>query len=170
MTDKILKTSSFEANGISFVKELVNMDTIVRQVIAALRLAFEKNQLRVSYTPVGNNFEIMGSEMHLTNVAYNLLDNAIKYGGKYTNLEVILTESDEMVEFIVRDNGIGIPVRYQKKIFEKFVRVPTGDIHNVKGYGLGLNYVSNVVKKLGGKIELESDMGKGSSFKILLPK
>ena len=170
MTDKILKTSSFEANGISFVKELVNMDTIVREVVAALRLAFEKNNLRVTYTPIGNNFEIMGNAMHLTNVAYNLLDNALKYGGKNTNLTVVLKETDAMVEFTVRDYGIGIPPSYQKKIFEKFVRVPTGDIHNVKGYGLGLNYVSNVIKKLGGKIELESEVGKGSSFKIVLPK
>lgn len=170
MTDKILKTSSFEANGISIVKEMVNMDTIIREVIAALRLAFEKNNLRVTYTPIGNKFEIMGNAMHLTNVAYNLLDNAVKYGGINTNLDVVLKESDEMVEFTVRDYGIGIPASYQKKIFEKFVRVPTGDIHNVKGYGLGLNYVSNVVKKLGGKIELDSDFGKGSSFKIVLPK
>jgi signal transduction histidine kinase len=170
MTDKILKTSSFEANGISFVKELVNMDTIVREVVAALRLAFEKNNLRVTYTPIGNNFEIMGNEMHLTNVAYNLLDNALKYGGKNTNLDVVLKEPDGMVEFMVRDYGVGIPTGYQKKIFEKFVRVPTGDVHNVKGYGLGLNYVSKVVMKLGGRIELDSDVGKGSSFRILLPK
>ncbi|WP_276374612.1 HAMP domain-containing sensor histidine kinase [Chryseolinea sp. H1M3-3] len=170
MTDKILKTSSFEANGISLIKEMVNLDTIVREVIAALKLAFEKNNVRVTYTPSGNNFQIMGNEMHLTNVAYNLLDNALKYGGKNTNLDVVLRESDGIIEFIVRDYGIGIPASYQKKIFEKFVRVPTGDIHNVKGYGLGLNYIDNVVKKLGGKIELESEVGKGSSFKIVLPK
>lgn len=170
MTDKILKTSSFEANGISLVKEMVNMDTILRDVISAMRLAFEKNNARVTYNTHGSNFLVMGNEMHLTNVAYNLLDNALKYGGKDSELDVVLSETETTVEFSVTDNGIGIPAEYHKKIFEKFVRVPTGDIHNVKGYGLGLNYVASVIKKLGGKIDLVSNVGQGSTFKIMLPK
>lgn len=170
MTDKILKTSSFEANGLSLVKEIVDMDIILREVIAAMRLALEKNNLRVNYTLTGSNFKVMGNEMHLTNVAYNLLDNALKYGGTNSELDVILKETETAIEFTVTDHGIGIPAEYHKKIFDKFVRVPTGDIHNVKGYGLGLNYVASVVKNLGGRINLVSNPGQGSSFKIVLPK
>ena len=170
MTDKILKTSSFEANGLSIVKEIVDMDNILREVIAATRLAFEKNNVRVNYTSTGSNFKVMGNEMHLTNIAYNLLDNALKYGGTNSVLDITLKETETAIEFTVTDHGIGIPAEYHKKIFEKFVRVPMGDIHNVKGYGLGLNYVASVVKNHGGKINLVSNVGKGSSFKIVLPK
>lgn len=170
MTDKILKTSSFEANGITFITERINLDTIIRKVLVSLQLAFEKQKIRISYTPAGNNFELMGSEMHLTNVVYNLLDNALKYGGENSVIDIVLKDLNENLEFSIRDSGIGIPKEYQKKIFEKFFRVPSGDVHNVKGYGLGLNYVASVTKKLRGKVEVESELGHGCLFKITLPK
>jgi signal transduction histidine kinase len=170
MTDKILKTSSFEVNGISFVREKVNMDKLIRKVVAALRLSFEKQNIQIKFEVDGSNFEVQGNEMHLTSVVYNLLDNAMKYGGQNGRLDLTLKEFDTRLEFTVQDYGIGIPVRYQSKIFDKFFRVPTGDVHNVKGYGLGLNYASNFVKMLGGKIEVDSEVGRGSSFKITLLK
>jgi two-component system, OmpR family, phosphate regulon sensor histidine kinase PhoR len=171
MTDKILKTSSFEANGVTFITEKINLDTIVRKVLVTLQLTFEKQNARVSYTPLGSNFDFMGSEIHFTNVVYNLLDNALKYGGvKNSVIDIALIGSKGSVELTVRDSGIGIPKEYQKKVFEKFFRVPSGDVHNVKGYGLGLNYVASVIKKFEGKVEVESDPGQGSLFKITLPR
>jgi signal transduction histidine kinase len=108
--------------------------------------------------------------MHFTNIVHNLLDNALKYGGENSVIDIALQDLNTSLELSVRDSGIGIPKEYQKKIFEKFFRVPSGDVHNVKGYGLGLNYVASVVKKMDGKIEVKSDPGQGSLFKITLPK
>lgn len=170
MTDKILKTSSFEANGITFITEKINLDTIIRKVLVSLQLAFEKQKIRISYSPSGSDFEFMGNEMHFTNVVYNLLDNALKYGGENSGIDITLKSLNKSLELSVRDYGMGIPKEYQKKIFEKFFRVPSGDVHNVKGYGLGLNYVASVIKKFDGKVEVESDPGQGSLFKITLPK
>jgi len=170
MTDKILKASAFETQGVDFVAQDVNLHSITQQVLSSLKLVFEKNGLQVVYVPTGNNFELRGSEIHLTNVIYNLVDNALKYGNGQSKIDVALTSSDDHLDFAIRDYGIGIAKEYQKKIFEKFFRVPTGDVHDIKGYGLGLNYVAGVVHKHGGTIAVESEIGKGSLFKIRLPK
>jgi two-component system phosphate regulon sensor histidine kinase PhoR len=170
MTDKILKASAFENQGISFSKEIVNLDMVIEKVVSSLKLVFEKHHLHVIYKREGLHFEVQGSPMHLTNVVYNLLDNAIKYSKEQSSIEVLLKQNGSLVEFSVKDEGIGIAKEYQKKIFEKFFRVPTGDVHNVKGYGLGLNYVCNVVKEHHGTIDVVSEAGKGSLFVIHLPK
>ena len=170
MTDQILKTSAAETHGVLFKSEKTDLHFIVQQVLSSLRLVFEKHDLRINYTPTGSNFELHGSEIHLTHVIYNLVDNAIKYGSTHSSIDLALKSFDSFVEFSIRDYGIGIAKEYQAKIFEKFFRVPTGDVHNVKGYGLGLNYVANVIMKHGGAIEVESEAGKGSLFKLRLPK
>ncbi|HEX6223700.1 MAG TPA: HAMP domain-containing sensor histidine kinase, partial [Chryseolinea sp.] len=170
MTDKILKASTFETRGISYVAERVNLNSIIQQVLSSLKLIFEKHKLNVGYSSSGDGFELLGSEIHLTNVVYNLLDNALKYGNGPSGINLTLTSSDNYIDFTVRDYGIGIAREYQKKIFEKFFRVPTGDVHNVQGYGLGLNYVAGVIQKHGGTIVVESEVGKGSLFKVRLPK
>jgi two-component system, OmpR family, phosphate regulon sensor histidine kinase PhoR len=170
MTDKILKASAFETQGVAFVPEKINLHLIVEKILSSLKLVFEKKNLQVDYTPVGSNFELAGSEIHLTNVIYNLIDNALKYGSNSPIIDLQLRDTEGFLEFTIRDQGIGIPKEYQKKIFEKFFRVPTGDVHNVKGYGLGLNYVARVIEKHGGQIDVESELGKGSLFRIRLPK
>jgi len=170
MTDKILKASAFETQGVDFVAQDVNLHSITQQVLSSLKLVFEKNNLQVVYIPTGSNFDLRGSEIHLTNVIYNLMDNALKYGNGQLKIDVALTASDDHLDLAIRDYGIGIAKEYQKRIFEKFFRVPTGDVHDIKGYGLGLNYVAGVVHKHGGAIAVESEIGKGSLFKIRLPK
>jgi two-component system phosphate regulon sensor histidine kinase PhoR len=170
MTDKILKASAFETQGVSFTPQKIDLNTLIKQVLSSMKLVFEKSKHVVNYTPEGKDFELNGSELHLTNVIYNLLDNALKYDRANSIIELKLKNSESQLEFSIRDQGIGIAKEYQKKIFEKFFRVPTGDVHNVKGYGLGLNYVASVVKRHGGKIDVESEVGKGSLFIIRLPK
>jgi two-component system phosphate regulon sensor histidine kinase PhoR len=113
---------------------------------------------------------MQGSSLHITNVIHNLIDNALKYSLKNPFILITLKDSSEKLTLLVEDRGIGIPKEYHKKIFEKFFRVPTGDVHNAKGYGLGLNYVSSVIKSHGGKIEVESEVGVGSLFRIVLPR
>ncbi|HYG02787.1 MAG TPA: HAMP domain-containing sensor histidine kinase [Chryseosolibacter sp.] len=170
MTDKILKTSVFETQGIVVKIEKINIDSLVQQVLNSMKLVFEKRSVAVEFLREGNDFEMEGSRADITHVLYNLLDNALKYSLDGTQIRLGLHDKKTNVEFTVQDNGIGIPAEYQKKIFEKFFRVPSGDVHNTKGYGLGLSYVSGVVKSHNGSIEVESEPGKGSCFRIILPK
>jgi signal transduction histidine kinase len=170
MTDKILKAAVYENQGITFTTEKVNLVVVVGKVLSSLKVVFEKHNLQVRYLPEGSDFEIEGSTMHLTNVVYNLIDNAIKYGSDNSTIDVVLRDSNDKIELAVQDKGIGIATEYHKKIFEKFFRIPTGDVHDVKGYGLGLNYVFEVVKKHHGKIDVVSEPAKGSVFTVRLPK
>ena len=111
-------------------------------------------------------------EMHFTNVIFNLMDNAVKYKAENRDLHLVVTtrnESDSKLVISIADNGIGIKREDLKKIFEKFYRVHTGNRHDVKGFGLGLAYVHNVIKALGGSIHAESEYGKGTTFVITIP-
>ena len=170
LTDKILKTAIFENKGVNFEPEPVDLFKTMEQVLHSMKLVFEKQNAQVTFEKSGDSFTINGGSVHLTNVIYNLLDNALKYGQGEPRISVSLEEQDNRVVMKVSDNGIGIPKEYNKKIFEKFFRVPAGDVHNVKGYGLGLSYVDSVIRSHHGNIEVNSETGKGSTFIISLPK
>jgi two-component system, OmpR family, phosphate regulon sensor histidine kinase PhoR len=170
LTDKILKASSFENNGVEFNAEPVEFDKIIDQVLGSLKLVFERQQAKISFTKEGTDFQLLGSSVHLTSVVYNLLDNALKYSKEIPEIEIHLKSTPDALTIIIKDHGIGISSEYKKKVFEKFFRVPTGDVHNIKGYGLGLSYVDSVVKSHRGSITVDSEVGKGSEFSIRLPK
>lgn len=170
MTDKILKAAAFENKGIAIQKEAVDLNKNIIQILDSMRLIFEKRQAEVSYHPKGENFVIEGEQAHITNVIYNLLDNALKYSPGKPVITVTMVENAEELILSIQDEGLGIPDEYRRKIFEKFFRVPTGDIHNIKGYGLGLSYVAGVVKAHHGSIDVQSEYGKGSTFVIHWPK
>lgn len=170
LTDKILKTAIFENKGVDYTSEPVAMDRLTEQVLNSMRLVFDKQQARIEFDKKGSDFGIMGGSVHLTSVVYNLLDNALKYSPVSPNILVTLTENAHHVVLSVQDNGIGIAPEYKNKVFEKFFRVPTGDVHNIKGYGLGLSYVQSVVKSHKGMITVTSEPGKGSVFTVTLPK
>jgi len=112
---------------------------------------------------------ISADKHHFENLMFNLLDNAIKYCISRPMVTISTQEKDRKVILSVEDNGIGIEPAYQKKVFSKFFRVPTGDIHNVKGFGLGLDYVKNIVVAHGWKIYLDSELDMGSKFIITIP-
>ena len=148
----------------------MDVNLLVSQVLNSMKLVFEKQKAIVSYSCKGNDFNLLGGAAHLTSVVYNLLDNALKYSPANPAITISLSENKEEIELRIKDNGIGIAPEYKKKVFEKFFRVPTGDVHNIKGYGLGLSYVDSVVKSHNGTITVESEPGKGSEFIIRLPK
>jgi two-component system phosphate regulon sensor histidine kinase PhoR len=170
MTDKILKTSVYEDQGINLKYETLNIDQLVDEVLSSMKLIFDKKQTQWRFEKIGADFVIDGSEEHLTNVLYNLVDNALKYSGENSRLTVALESRPEKIILNVQDSGIGIAKEYQDKIFDKFFRVPSGDVHNNKGYGLGLSYVASVVESHHGKISVESEIGQGSNFSISLPR
>jgi signal transduction histidine kinase len=170
LTDKILKTAIFENKGVEFNPEPVDMEKLVEQVLGSMKLVLEKQGAHVHVEKEGQDFQLMGGLVHLTSVIYNLLDNAMKYSPVDPKIIISLKSEGNKITLSIKDHGIGIAPEHRKRVFEKFFRVPTGDVHNIKGYGLGLSYVESVVKSHKGTIEVESEPGKGSNFIITLPK
>ena len=107
--------------------------------------------------------------MHFTNIIFNLLDNAVKYSKENPDILVTTRDNNTGIYILVTDKGIGIKKQDQKKVFDRFYRVSTGNLHDVKGFGLGLNYVKKMVEEHGGQISLESEYKKGSTFKLFIP-
>jgi two-component system phosphate regulon sensor histidine kinase PhoR len=118
---------------------------------------------------MADNDLIFGDRVHLANVMYNLLDNAIKYSFNAPIINVKTINDSNYIHISIKDNGIGIKKEHQKKIFENFYRVPTGNVHNVKGFGLGLSYVKTIVELHNGTVYVESELNKGSTFIIKIP-
>ncbi|GHN00669.1 hypothetical protein WSM22_21580 [Cytophagales bacterium WSM2-2] len=170
LTDKVLKTAIFESNGLTLQLEQADLEKIAGHVIDSMKLIFEKHHAKINFAREGSTFNLNGSVDHLTNVVYNLVDNALKYSKGTPEITLSLVSTKDNIVLSVRDNGLGIAEEHQKRIFEKFYRVPTGDVANIKGYGLGLSYVQNVVKLHKGTISVDSTLGEGTTFIITLPK
>ncbi|HEY1056396.1 MAG TPA: HAMP domain-containing sensor histidine kinase [Emticicia sp.] len=168
LVDKVLKMSVFEQKELVLNNDNVNFRSLVESVLATMKLQFEKCQASVNFDLFGKTFTIIGDSIHLTNVVYNLLENALKYS-KDPQINVVLQENEENLQLSIEDNGMGIEEEFLPKIFDKFFRVPTGNVHNIKGYGLGLSYVKNVIERHNGTIEVNSRVGEGSTFIMRLP-
>jgi two-component system phosphate regulon sensor histidine kinase PhoR len=169
LVDKVLKLSMFENKKIELKYEVLDLDEIVKEVVASLRLQLEKMNARIKMNTEGKLL-VNGDRVHLLSVVFNLLDNALKYSKENAAIQVEITEAHDNIILKVTDNGIGIPQEYKTKVFEKFFRVPTGDKHNAKGHGLGLSYAAQVIRQHQGNIEVDSHEGLGSTFTITLPK
>jgi len=169
LVDKVLKLSMFEKKEIELKYELLDLKGVVDEVVSSMRLQIEKHHAIVSINTEGDA-HLQADRLHLLSVVFNLLDNALKYGNGNTAIKFDLKEKENEIELSVADNGIGISQEYKDKVFEKFFRVPLGNTHNTKGYGLGLSYVAHVIQRHKGKIEVESQPGLGSKFIITLPK
>ncbi|MDB5199407.1 MAG: histidine kinase [Chitinophagaceae bacterium] len=170
LVDKVLKLSMFEKKEIELSKEHFNMKELTQEVLDTMKLQFEKNNTVMNFVTAGNDFSITADKLHITSVIYNLLDNALKYRKENAVINVHLSAQQNSMELKVNDNGIGIAHEYVGKIFDKFFRVPTGNKHVVKGYGLGLSYVSHIIAQHNGTIHVESEINHGSTFIIKIPK
>ena len=169
LVDKVLKLSMFEKKEIDLRYETLNLRELVQEVSSSLKLQLEKQHATLHILQEGD-VTLPADRLHLLSVIFNLVDNALKYGGEHPEIRIVLTGNQQEVVMKVADNGIGIPAEYKEKIFEKFFRVPHGDTHNARGYGLGLSYAAQVIKKHQGSIRVESEEGKGAQFIIVLPK
>jgi two-component system phosphate regulon sensor histidine kinase PhoR len=170
LVDKVLKLSLFEKEELELKTEEFDLKALVEEVMDSMRLQFEKFRARLTIGAEGSDFSLRADKLHITSVLFNLLDNALKYSKLHPSIRVDVVAEPQQLILSVTDNGMGIPPAYQQKIFEKFFRVPTGDHHNVKGYGLGLSYVSYVLQRQGGRISVESQVGAGSRFTIRIPR
>ncbi len=171
LVDRVLKMSMFENKTLQLHTERFDIRAAMEKILKSMGLQFDKVNARVELLVEGAQFFIEGDPVHLTNVFYNLLDNALKYSPSNPEIEIGLREFNGTVQVSVRDKGIGIEKEYQDKIFEQFFRAPQeGNRHNTKGYGLGLSYVSEVVRSHHGDIWVKSAPGKGSTFTVRIPK
>jgi two-component system phosphate regulon sensor histidine kinase PhoR len=158
-----------DKEDIELKKENINLHEVIQEVVTGMNITLQEKNGNAQLKLDAENPIITADRHHLTNVIYNLLDNAIKYC-KERPLIVIRTIQDKKgIRLEVQDNGIGVNEEHQKKIFHKFFRVPTGNVHDVKGFGLGLNYVKQIVEAHRGKISMESIVGNGSTFKVFMP-
>jgi two-component system phosphate regulon sensor histidine kinase PhoR len=169
LVDKVLKLSMFENKEIALNKEPFDIVQLAKEVMASMKLQFEKQHAVTTLETTGDNFIITADKLHITSVLYNLFDNALKYSSGNPQITIHILDREQFLEIRVADNGIGIAREYKKRVFEKFFRVPGGNRHNIKGYGLGLSYVSHIVQRHMGFITVESELGKGSTFTIMLP-
>lgn len=166
LVDKVLKLSLFENGKTELKTEKINIYTLIIEVINNMKPQFDKHNAIVHFNAVEKNIEIIADKSHIKSVVYNLLDNAIKYCEQQPQIVVDLQAIDKIIEITVTDNGIGIAANHQQKIFDKFYRVPQGNTHNAKGYGLGLSYISHIVNMHNGYINVSSVVGKGSKFTV----
>jgi len=147
----------------------LDVHEIISRAAKNIRLQAERKEGEIVLDLKAGNPMIETDENHLYNVITNLLDNAIKYSPEKPFIRVCTENTSDGIKISVEDNGIGISKEAQQRIFDKFFRVSTGNIHNVKGFGLGLSYVKAIVLSFKGKISIESEPGKGSRFEVFLP-
>lgn len=170
ITDNILSISVLENNSESIAKEKIDLREIAEKAAASLKVQAESRHGVITITCNGDDFTLNGSTDHLTNAITNLVDNAIKYSPESPAISIRITGTPETVAISVSDQGIGIDAEFHEKVFEKFFRVPRGDIHAVKGHGLGLNYVKYVAALHQGKVTVRSEPEKGSEFRMTFPR
>jgi two-component system phosphate regulon sensor histidine kinase PhoR len=169
--EKVLQLSMYEHQKANLKMKEVNANELITGVVRTFALKVEKNGGKIITELNAEDPVVLVDDMHFTNVVFNLMDNAVKYRRKDSALELKITTWNEPKRLCIsiQDNGIGIKKDDLKKIFEKFYRVPTGNLHDVKGFGLGLAYVDKIIKDHKGSIHAESEVGIGTRFVIKLP-
>ena len=169
LVESILQTSILDKGEFILKLSEVDVHEIINTAINNTQLLIAQRNGTVQTFLKAQKFKLQADRIHLTNIIFNLIDNAIKYSKDTPEIIVSTHNTAEGIMIEVKDNGIGISKENQRKIFDKFYRVPTGNVHNVKGFGLGLSYVLAVVMKHKGTIGVSSELGKGSTFKVHLP-
>jgi two-component system phosphate regulon sensor histidine kinase PhoR len=167
--ENVLRISKLEKKELDINKDSNNIHDVINDAIEHVNLILEDRQGTITSHFDASRTTVLINDVHFTNVLVNILENAIKYSPNVPEIDVYTENVKDMVIIKVKDNGLGMSKVAQKRIFEKFYREHTGDIHNVKGHGLGLAYVKRIVEDHNGQVYVESEKGKGSTFIIKLP-
>jgi two-component system phosphate regulon sensor histidine kinase PhoR len=167
--ERVLQMAIFDHGQLKLKLQELDLHEIIETVAQNFLIQVDKRGGKMEFLPEADNAVISGDSMHITNVISNLIENAMKYTRRTPEITIATRNEEDQVVVSVIDNGIGIGKEDQKRVFDKFYRVPTGNVHNVKGFGLGLSYVKLIVEEHGGSIQLKSEPDKGSRFDISLP-
>ncbi len=168
--EKVLQMAVFNEGRLKLKFKELDINKTISNVVGNFELRVKNKNGEIHADIKADSPIVKGDEVHLTNVVFNLLDNAVKYSKDVPEIKVSTENKNEHVIISVEDKGIGISKEYHAQIFDRFYRVPTGNVHDVKGFGLGLSYVKKIVDLHNGKIKVESAVNKGTKFSILLPK
>ncbi|MCF6167846.1 HAMP domain-containing sensor histidine kinase [Lutibacter sp.] len=167
--ENVLRISKLEKNQLDVSKEKVDIHDILEEAVTHVDLLIKDKGGFIKLDLKAYDTEILANEFHITNVIVNMLDNAIKYSNEVPKINVSTENTNKSIIIRIKDNGIGMSKSVQKNIFKKFYREERGNIHNVKGHGLGLSYVKKIIEIHQGEISVESEKGVGSTFIIKLP-
>lgn len=167
--ETILQIASLDKKEIDFHYSDVSLHSIIERAIETIEIQVQQKHGKIRTNLSAPTDRLSGDGEHLTNLVHNLLDNAIKYSPEYPDITVSTSNRDDGIILAVEDKGIGMSKSVQAKIFERFYRQTSGDVHDVKGFGLGLNYVRAIVDAHKGSVSVSSEPGKGSRFEIFLP-
>ncbi|MGB0136477.1 MAG: sensor histidine kinase [Flavobacteriales bacterium] len=169
LVENVLRSAILDKGDMELKIEQLNMHDLVKGVIHNIAIQVNKKGGTIKQDLSAVNPVVEGDKVHLTNVVYNLIDNALKYSNHSPVVSIFTEDREGGIQLYIQDNGIGISKENQQKIFDKLYRVPTGNLHDVKGFGLGLSYVKTIVEKHEGTIFVESELNKGSTFTIFIP-
>ncbi len=169
--EKVLQLTRIDRKTLELNKEVINLHELLATILPSIQVKIEEKHGVLNQELKASQPYIKADSLHLTNILHNLLDNAMKYSrdGK-PEITIQTLDMGKSLRLIVQDKGVGIDKEHHKKVFFRFYRVPTGDIHNVKGFGLGLFYVKNIISAHGWHIDLESEVGKGTRVILDIPK
>ena len=164
--ERVLNIARIEKNDFKLEKKPLDVNEMIAVVVDSMALKLQKTNAVIALQLDAENAIISADELHFSNVIYNLVDNAIKYSVNNPDITISTLNKNGQVVIKVADKGVGMSRDQQTKIFEQFYRIPTGNLHDVKGFGLGLSYVNTVVKRLNGIISVRSEKEKGSEFEL----
>ncbi len=167
--ERVLQMARLDKEDIELKKEIIDVHQLIQDAVANVSLLLNEKNGKVTLELNATFHEIKADKLHFTNVFNNLLDNAIKYCSTIPEITIRSFNLENKIVIEIKDNGMGISFENQKRIFQKFYRVPTGNVHDVKGFGLGLSYVKTIVEEHRGEIKLISEIGKGSVFTTIIP-
>jgi len=167
--EKVLQMAVFEKAQIKLKRKKININDLAASVLNNFSIQLKSRNGKIIKELNAHDPFIFADEVHITNIIVNLLDNALKYCPNDPIIILSTRSNDSGIVIEVKDNGIGISKDNHKKIFEQFYRVPTGNVHNVKGFGLGLSYVKKITEAHNGNVTIESKSGHGSAFSIFIP-
>ena len=167
--DKVLQLATLDKDKLKLEDEKIDLHQLITASIKSFGLIVREKEGEIICSLNAEKYSFFGDKIHITNTLHNLIDNAIKYSSEQPKVVVETNSHNDFIEISVKDNGIGIPKESQKHIFDKFYRTPTGNVHDIKGFGLGLNYVKTIVEAYSGTVKLISKENEGSTFVIKLP-
>ncbi|MEO7991474.1 MAG: HAMP domain-containing sensor histidine kinase [Chryseolinea sp.] len=167
--ERVLQIARLDKEDIELKKEVVDLHQLIHDAIGNVSLLLQEKKGNITVNLQASSHEIKADKLHFTNVLNNLLDNAIKYCNTSPEIMIRSFNQENKIGIEIKDNGLGILPENQKRVFQKFYRVSTGNVHDVKGFGLGLSYVKTIVGEHRGEMKLSSEIGKGSIFTLFIP-